>query len=29
MPLDEVAQWAGMSADASMNLLKAGQEDGG
>ncbi|MEU0213358.1 hypothetical protein [Streptomyces canus] len=29
MPLDEIAQWAGMSADALMNLLTAGQEDGG
>ncbi|CAM5695527.1 TniQ family protein [Streptomyces canus] len=29
MPLDEVAQWAGMSADALMNLLTASQEDSG
>ncbi|MET7665908.1 DNA-binding protein [Streptomyces sp. NPDC005463] len=29
MPLEEVAQWAGMSADTLMNMLAAGQEDGG
>lgn len=29
MPLEEVAQWAGMSADALMDMLAAGQEDGG
>ncbi|MFI6936760.1 DNA-binding protein [Streptomyces sp. NPDC050287] len=29
MPLEEVAQWAGMPADALMNMLTAGQEDGG
>ncbi|BET45101.1 hypothetical protein RGQ21_00830 [Kitasatospora aureofaciens] len=29
MPLEEVAQWAGMSADALMDMLAAGHEDGG
>ncbi|WP_328777880.1 DNA-binding protein [Streptomyces canus] len=29
MPLDEVTQWAGMSADTLMNLLTAGQDDRG
>ncbi|MDG5808849.1 DNA-binding protein [Streptomyces ossamyceticus] len=29
MPLEEVAQWAGMSADALTNMLAAGHEDGG
>ncbi len=29
MPLEEIAQWAGMSADTLMNMLAAGQEDGG
>jgi hypothetical protein len=29
MPLEEIAQWAGMSAGTLMNMLTAGQEDGG
>ncbi|MPY43972.1 DNA-binding protein [Streptomyces phyllanthi] len=29
MPLEEVAQWAGMSADALTDMLAAGHEDGG
>ena len=29
MPLDELARWAGVSPDALMNMLAAGQEDSG
>lgn len=29
MPLEEVAQWAGMPADTLMDVLAAGQEDDG
>jgi hypothetical protein len=29
IPLEEVARWAGMSTDPLMNMLAAGQEDGG